>query len=366
MRASMALEALSAHYRVVVVHAELWAGRTGLLNEAWVRSRSLAYFRIRPDRFHEIRPLLTDFLSGVPHGAEIDAVYAFRQDVAPIAMRCFDIAGARPRVRILDLDDDECARNLQLAPLYETAGNPDRAERVRAELLSLSSYRSMLMPYFNYICLASPVDCANLGNLYPAIPFVHLPNAVRVPEVLPRKDKSGGPRLLFVGTLDYLPNEDAVVSFARDTLPLILAKDPITTLRVVGAGFSPALLQVAQLPGVHIVGAVPELGPEYAAADAMVVPIRAGSGTRIKILEAFCHQTPVISSTKGAEGLSVVDGEHLLIADSPTDFADACRRLLTDPELGRRLTTNALEFVVRHHSEENVQEIITEMLRYKQ
>ena len=360
MRASMAVEALSAHYRVVVVHAELWASRVGIFDEAWVRARATAYFRVRPDRLHEIRPLVSDFLSGEA-GAELDAVYAFRQSVAPIAIRCFAIAGSRPRVRILDLDDDECARNREFAPLHEIAGDPDRAALVRAELPQMKLFRAMLMPHFSHVCLASPDDCAELRRQHPGIPFVHLPNAVRDPGPLVEKSAHPGRRLLFVGSLDYLPNEDAVASFARDTLPLLRAVEPRMTLRVVGVGFSPILRQVGELDGVHIVGAVPDLGPEYAAADAMVVPLRAGSGTRIKILEAFRHQTPVISSTKGAEGLGVIDGEHVLIADSPDDFAAACLRVVADPELRRRLTLNALGFVQRHHSGEAVHRIFSEM-----
>ena len=79
MRASITLEALTAHYRVIVIHPELWAVRAGIFQEEWVRARAAAYLRIRPDRLAGIGSLVQDFLSGLQPAAEIDAVFAFRQ-----------------------------------------------------------------------------------------------------------------------------------------------------------------------------------------------------------------------------------------------------------------------------------------------
>lgn len=362
MRASITLEALTAHYRVIVIHPELWAVRSGIFHEEWVRARAAAYFRIRPDRLAGIGSLVQDFLSGLQPAAEVDAVFAFRQSVAPIAIRCFALAGAVPRVRILDLDDDECSRNSQFIPLHEAAGHLERADLLRAELPQMGLFRSMLMPRFSQICLANPADCSALQRQHPGLAVVHLPNAVRDPGKPPSASKPAGQRLLFVGSLDYLPNEDAITSFVRETLPLLRAVEPGITLRVVGVGHSPALEKIAGWPGLELVGAVRDLGPEYAAAAALVVPLRAGSGTRIKILEAFRHGTPVISSTKGAEGLAVAGGEHLLIADSPTEFAAACLRVLRNPELSQRLAANGLDFVRRNHSIEAVRRIVSAMI----
>jgi glycosyltransferase involved in cell wall biosynthesis len=92
---------------------------------------------------------------------------------------------------------------------------------------------------------------------------------------------------------------------------------------------------------VTVVGEVPDVLPELAAADVAVVPVRFGGGTRIKILEAFAYGVPVVSTTVGCEGLDVVDGEHLLVADTPDSFAAACARILADAELRARLTENA-------------------------
>ena len=359
----MALEVLSSLYSVIVVHPELWESREGIFHDDWVRAHSAAFFRIQPNRLKEIRPLVEDFLAGEPDGAKLEVVYAFRQAVAPLAMSCFNAAGSRPRVTILDLDDDECARNEQFAPLHEAAGEAALAAKIRAEIPKLNLFLTMLMPRFNHLLLASQDDCTALRSRHPGHSFVHVPNAVRTPES-PAAGVNRDPRsILFVGSLDYLPNEDAVAFFARSILPLIRERDDRMTFRIVGVGQSESIAAVRSLPGVQLIGAVANLAPEYAAAGMLVVPLRAGSGTRIKILEAFQHRTPVVSTTKGAEGLAVTNDEQLLIADTPEEFAAACVRLSTDDDLCRRLTEKAHSWVVQHHSIDTVRRILGECLK---
>ena len=363
IRASMALEVLSSLYSVIVVHPELWESREGIFHDDWVRAHSAAFFRIQPNRLKEIRPLVEDFLAGEPDGAKLEVVYAFRQAVAPLAMSCFNAAGSRPRVTILDLDDDECARNEQFAPLHEAAGEAALAAKIRAEIPKLNLFLTMLMPRFNHLLLASQDDCTALRSRHPGHSFVHVPNAVRTPES-PAAGVNRDPRsILFVGSLDYLPNEDAVAFFARSILPLIRKTDEHMAFRIVGVGQSESIAAARSLPGVQLIGAVANLAPEYAAAGMLVVPLRAGSGTRIKILEAFQHRTPVVSTTKGAEGLAVTNDEQLLIADTPEEFAAACVRLSTDDDLCRRLTEKAHSWVVQHHSIDTVRRILGECLK---
>ena len=171
IRASMALEVLSSLYSVIVVHPELWESREGIFRDDWVRAHSVAFFRIQPDRLKEIRPLVEDFLAGEPDGAKLEVVYAFRQAIAPLAMSCFNAAGSQPRVTILDLDDDECARSAQFAPLHEAAGEAALAAKIRAEIPKMNLFLAMLMPRFNHLLLASPAAT-------PSGPFVR-PRAQR-------------------------------------------------------------------------------------------------------------------------------------------------------------------------------------------
>jgi glycosyltransferase involved in cell wall biosynthesis len=168
-----------------------------------------------------------------------------------------------------------------------------------------------------------------------------VPNAVRLPALAPPHRPDGTRRLLFVGTLGYLPNADAAAWLCRDILPLLREQmGEAVGVRIVGNGAGPEVQALGMLEGVELAGGVADLGARYRQAEVVVVPVRAGGGTRIKLLEALAHARPVVATTIGAEGIDVTVGRHLLIADSPTEFAAACARLLRDPVLAADLAAN--------------------------
>ncbi|MEW6071930.1 MAG: glycosyltransferase [Planctomycetota bacterium] len=145
-------------------------------------------------------------------------------------------------------------------------------------------------------------------------------------------------RLLFLGSMDYGPNEDGVSWFARAVLPALRARHPGTVLEVVGPHPGPALRALAG-EGVAVVGRVPAVPERLERCGVFVVPLRIGGGTRLKLVEALAMGAPAVSTTIGAEGLGLADGEHILLADDPASFAAAVERLLANPrraqELGR-------------------------------
>jgi len=145
-------------------------------------------------------------------------------------------------------------------------------------------------------------------------------------------DARDGATVLFVGALRYPPNADAVRWFVHSVFPTIRARRPDVRLRIVGGGEA-ALEDLASVPGIELVGWVEDLAPELDAATISVVPIRFGSGTRLKVLEAMANRLPQVSTTLGAEGIDVIDGRDILLADDPDSFALACLRLLDEPEL---------------------------------
>lgn len=144
-------------------------------------------------------------------------------------------------------------------------------------------------------------------------------------------------RLLFVGTLGYLPNRDAVAFMRDHILPLIELAHPRARLRVVGSGGNPD----QSSNGVDYAGKLDDLDGEYQQAGVVVVPLRAGGGTRLKLLEAAAHERPVVSTSIGAEGLALCSERHLLLADNPREFADQVIRILDNPDIGKTLATNA-------------------------
>ncbi len=166
---------------------------------------------------------------------------------------------------------------------------------------------------------------------------VAVPNTYGRPErTLGRDEIAASPTILFQGSLHYGPNIDAVDWLIDDVAPHLWEQLPGAQIRLVGTT-SPGVEDRHRPPAVVVAGRVPDIEPELARADIAVVPLRIGSGTRLKILESFAHRIPVVSTTVGADGLDVEDGVHLLLADRPEEFARACRRLTEDPALARRL-----------------------------
>ena len=145
----------------------------------------------------------------------------------------------------------------------------------------------------------------------------------------------------------------------REVLPRLRARSRREVrVDLVGASPAPAVRDLARLPGVSLHADVARVAPFYARAGAVAVPLRAGGGTRIKLLEAFAHGVPVASTSVGAEGLDVEAGRHLLVAEEPDGLAEACRRLMDDPTLVERLQSEAHRLVAARYDARRVIEAI--------
>jgi glycosyltransferase involved in cell wall biosynthesis len=169
-----------------------------------------------------------------------------------------------------------------------------------------------------------------------------VPNCYRRPDRPAGRNHSplGPVRIGFVGLLHYEPNLDAARWFADRVLPLVRALEPDAELRLIGE-YGSGLTAMAARPGVRLLGFVPDLDAELAQISVLVAPIRFGGGTRIKILEAFAHEIPMVSTAVGAEGIDASDGQHLLIRNDPAGFARAVVDVHRNRELRRRLVTSA-------------------------
>ena len=159
---------------------------------------------------------------------------------------------------------------------------------------------------------------------------------------------SGRPTLVFTGAMHYYPNIDAMQWFFGEIHARLRAEFP--GLRVVIAGKNPTreIESLGEIPGVEVTGAVPDIRPYYAQADVFIVPIRIGGGTRLKIVEAMAMGRPVVSTTIGCQGLDLIDGTHLLKADTAEDFANAAARFLKDAIFSQRIAQHGREFVLEH------------------
>jgi len=183
-------------------------------------------------------------------------------------------------------------------------------------------------------------DRRRLEQLAPGIAAVSIPTGVDTDYFTPMPRAERPAHLVFSGSMDWHPNEDAVTYFLDAILPSIRASVPETTFTVVGRNPSTRLREAAaRCGGVTVTGTVSDVRPSIAEGAVYVVPLRAGGGTRLKIFEALAMARPVVSTTVGAEGLGVEPGLHYTSADQPRAFADAVVALLRDPERRAQLGT---------------------------
>jgi O-antigen biosynthesis protein len=184
---------------------------------------------------------------------------------------------------------------------------------------------------------------AELLRQVPGLPRVEVvPNIHRVREDVP------GPRgrtdVLFVGGFRHPPNEDAVLYFVRDVLPRVIARRPETRLIVIGSDVTPRIRKLAG-PHVEVRGFVQDLQPLFDSARLSIAPLRYGAGVKGKITHSLAWGLPVVTTPIGAEGLGLVDGEHVLIGADPEDLATHIIELLDDDLLWLRLSHGGRECI---------------------
>jgi sugar transferase (PEP-CTERM/EpsH1 system associated) len=210
---------------------------------------------------------------------------------------------------------------------------------------SFARYERTMSPKFNVVTCVSEIDRDLLQGACPDQPIEVIPNGVDTVLYQPDPDAEEPATLIYTGSMDWYPNEDAVVYFADEILPKIQAEHPDVQFYIVGKSPTEWVEQLAGLPGVIVTGRVDEIKPYIGRATVYVVPLRIGGGTRLKILEAAAMGKAVVSTQVGAEGLHLVDEEAIFIADDPSHFADAVNRLIADPALRRQIGEGARQHV---------------------
>ena len=202
-----------------------------------------------------------------------------------------------------------------------------------------------LAHHFDRCIVVSSVDKDSLQQANPALNLVVVPNGVNAARYNPLPELPGSEEILIIGKMDYAPNVDSALFFCKEIFPLVQAQVPQARVLVVGADPLPEVRALAADPAVEITGYVDDVLPYYQRSCLSAVSLRAGSGTRLKILEAMALGRPVVSTTLGCEGLDVTPDDNILVADSPTDFGTQTVRLLTDLDLRRRLVGNGRRLV---------------------
>src|SRR5215468_5382858 len=200
-----------------------------------------------------------------------------------------------------------------------------------------------------YLCSAA--DERRLLDHIPNARTAVIPNAADVDHYQPRPTDPppDGRTVVYFGLLSTVPNVDGVMHFVHDIWPRIAAAHPQARCKIIGGRPPPSLLGLAG-PRVELTGFVSDLRPHLAAAAAVVVPLRLGGGTRLKIVEAMAMGKAIVSTTLGAEGIEAVPGRDLFVEDEPAAFADAVNRLLAEPGLAARIGKSARQLAVERYA----------------
>lgn len=209
------------------------------------------------------------------------------------------------------------------------------------DAVKLPSYMRKVIHRFDRCLATSDADADEIRRLVPSANVVVIPNGVDPLEFSPRPDEEQPARIVFTGTLSYFPNADAMVFFCRNVFPIVRRAVPDLRLTIVGQEPPPEVTALEGVQGVEVTGRVPDVRPYLAAAAVAVVPLRLGSGTRLKILEAMAMAKAVVSTSLGAEGLDVTPGHDIEIADTPAAFAERLIALCRDPARRGRLGAHA-------------------------
>jgi glycosyltransferase involved in cell wall biosynthesis len=241
----------------------------------------------------------------------------------------------------LDTQNHETARMRAIA---NGDGGIARRSAARLQIGPVERFEADVMRNVGLVMAVSEAEAAAFEPLAPGRVRL-IPNGVDVVSIVPLSRPTASRDLVFLGSLGYGANRDAVRHFSEDIAPFLVGTG--ATMTVVGGGADSTVRHAAERGAIPIAvaGFIPDLAPVYRGSRVMVVPLRHGGGTRLKILEGLAWGLPVVTTTLGASGLGLVDGRQALIADDPAAFARAVQRLLKDDELWMTLSVEGRAFV---------------------
>lgn len=295
----------------------------------------------------EIRKQLATGTIGALHLNQIDAVQyvehlGLAHQVAPVARRLEPQAGVRTVFDTLNVLTTMYER------LAEAARDPLRKAYCTLQWRKMSRYERAIMRAVDRVLVCSEVE-RELLRVWGIELAMLVPNGVDTEffsfaERAPRPGDAP-PTVVFSGGMDYLPNQDGVRWFIESVLPELKQLLPRAKLVVVGKNPPPSLTALAKPNEIEVTGRVEDVRPYVRAADVMVVPLRIGGGTRLKILEALSMGVPIVSTPVGAEGILVTHGKDILLADDPAGMARALASVCTSPDKARDLVAHGKELV---------------------
>jgi glycosyltransferase involved in cell wall biosynthesis len=272
-------------------------------------------------------PLFAENVKGAVSSGRFDLIHCDHVQVAATLL------GLDTPPRVLNAHNVEA---LLLRRVAERAGRVWRRAFFTWQAAKARRAEAQAFDGFDHCVAVSEPDADEIRHSAPGLPVSIVPNGVDIDWFRPDSHRPEPGRLVFVGAMDWLPNADAVCFFAAEVLPLVRRQAPEAELLVIGRNPGSLERRIAA-DGVRFTGTVDDIRPHLQGAGLVVVPLRIGGGTRLKILESWSMAKAVVSTSIGAEGLPVRDGENIAIADRPDEMAERIVQLLRDPPAAERL-----------------------------
>ncbi|HUQ94611.1 MAG TPA: glycosyltransferase family 4 protein [Bryobacteraceae bacterium] len=235
----------------------------------------------------------------------------------------------------------------------EHAGNAWKRGYFQLQATRMETYEREVCRRVKRVIAVSENDAQQIRRNYGITGVTAIPTGVDIDFFCPPPHPEPKADLLFLGSMDWMPNIEGIQWFVREILPLIQAKLPSTTFAIAGRKPS-AKVQALAGPGILVTGTVPDVRPWLWGSKLSIVPLRIGGGTRLKIYESMAARIPVVSTTVGAEGLETQDGGNIALADSPAAFAGRCVELLDSAAAREKMAQRGWEMVAAKYSWESV------------
>lgn len=291
---------------------------------------------------------MSERLRSLTHSQSFDVVHADQ-----LAMAHYGLRVQAPR-RVLDQHNAVWTIMKRLA---ENEASRLKRAGIQREARLLKSYEMVMCGQFDQVVTVTEQDRAALtfADHAPRAPLQTIPICIDPQHITPLPFNAHARDLVCVGGMFYPPNVDGMMWFARQVLPLIWKESPETCLYVVGARPAPELLALGEHePRIVVTGYVTDTNEYLARSAAFIVPLRAGGGMRVKILDAWARGVPMVSTTVGAEGIALAPGENILLADTPVAFARAALRLLQDRTFATHVAQQGRQWVKTHYAWQTV------------
>ena len=297
--------------------------------------------------------LLFNLVSSLPYAIKKYESPAMRREVAKrVAEARFDVlvcdflapaVNVPPRVACPTVLFQHNVEAMIWKRHYEVQANAAKKAYLYRQWQKMHAFEAKMCPQFDCVVAVSREDREMMQQEYGVEAVYDVPTGVDTAFFRPSGERKRKPEnLVFTGSMDWLPNEDAIRYFTEQILPRIKQAAPGVTLTVVGRNPFPGLVELSKRdPSVVVTGRVDDVRPYMEEAAVYIVPLRIGGGTRLKIYEAMAMEKPIVSTSIGAEGLPVANGDEIILADTPESFAEAVVRLLRQEDLANEIGKRA-------------------------